>query len=54
MSRYEMQILQTGQRFDEQIRHIEQTDPSVLYSAVADSRLHQVIHDPVTEGIDEG
>ena len=54
MSRYEMQIQETERRYDQLIREIEQQDPDVLYSVVPGSRLHQIIHNPVTEGIDEG
>ncbi len=54
MSRYEQQVLDTGRRYDEQIRRIEQQDPNVLCSLVPGSRLHQIIDNPVTEGIDEG
>lgn len=54
MSRYEMQIKETGQRYDQMIREIEARDPNVLHSVVDGSRLHQLIHNPVTEGIDEG
>lgn len=54
MSNYELQILKTGRRFDEQIREIEKNDPDVLSSVVTGSRLHEIIHNPVTEGIDEG
>ena len=54
MSRYEKQNLDTARRCDQMIREIERTDPNVLSSVVPGSRLHQVIHNPVTEGIDEG
>ena len=54
MSRYELQILETGRRYDEMIREIERQDPNVLSSVVPGSRLHEIIHNPVTEGIDEG
>ena len=54
MSRYEMQIQETGRYNDQLIREIEKQDPNVLNSVVPGSRLHQIIHNPVTEGIDEG
>ena len=54
MSRFEMQLLEAERRFDDQIREIERNDPNVLNSVVPGSRLHEVIHNPVTEGIDEG
>ena len=54
MSAYELQILETGRRYDTMIREIEGQDPNILRSVVPGSRLHEVIHNPVTEGIDEG
>lgn len=54
MSAYEQQILDTGRSFDERIREIERNDPNILSSVVPGSRLHQLINNPVTEGIDEG
>jgi len=54
MSRYEQDNLETARRSDNMIRDIEQTDPNVLSSVVKGSRFHSIIHNPVTEGIDEG
>jgi hypothetical protein len=54
MSNYELQIQATERNYDEIMREIERQDPNVLSSVVQGSRLHQVIHNPVTEGIDEG
>jgi hypothetical protein len=54
MSGYERQILETERRYDQLMREIERQDPDVLYSVVPGSRLHEIIHNPVTEGIDEG
>jgi hypothetical protein len=54
MSGYERQILETERRYDQLMSEIEQQDPNVLYSVVPGSRLHEIIHNPVTEGIDEG
>lgn len=54
MSNYELQIQNTERNYDHMIREIEQQDPHVLNSVVEGSRLHRVIHNPVTEGIDEG
>ena len=39
MSAYELQILETGWFYSQQIREIERKDPNILYSVVADSRL---------------
>ena len=54
MSGYERQILETERRYDQLMSEIEQQDPNVLHSVVPGSRLHEIIHNPVTEGIDEG
>jgi hypothetical protein len=54
MSAYELQILETARRYDALMRDIEKSDPNILSSVVPESRLHAIIHNPVTEGIDEG
>jgi len=54
MSNYEQQILATEQYYDREMRKIEQTGGEILSSVVPGSNLHQKIHNPVTEGIDEG
>jgi hypothetical protein len=54
MSAYELQILETERRYDQLMQQIEKEDPNVLHSVVPGSRLHEIIHNPVTEGIDEG
>ncbi len=54
MSAYELQILNTERFYDNQIRAIEESGAEVLSSVVPGSRLHEIIHNPVTEGIDEG
>lgn len=54
MSAYELQILETGKKYESMMREIEMSDPNVLSSVVPGSRLHEKIHNPVTEGIDEG
>ena len=54
MTAYEKQILDTGSYYDRQINLREQEDIEVLRSDVADSRVNQLIHNPVDEGIDEG
>ncbi len=53
MSRYEQQKLDTEHFYDQMMHEIEQVDPSFLYSVVPGSRLHEIIHNPATEGIDE-
>jgi len=54
MSDYELQILETGKFYDKAIQAAEQEDIEILCSVVPGSRLHEVIHNPIDSGIDEG
>ena len=54
MSNYEKQILATEQFYDKAILAAELEDIEVLSSVVPGSRLHEVIHNPIDSGIDEG
>jgi hypothetical protein len=54
MSDYELQIQATSKFYDEAIRAAEQEDIEILSSVVPGSRLHEVIHNPIDSGIDEG
>ena len=54
MSNYEMQIQATARYYDSAIAAAEQEGIEVLSSVVPGSRLHQVIHNPIDSGIDEG
>ena len=54
MSNYELQIRATARYYDNAIRAAEREDLEVLSSVVPGSRLHEVIHNPVDSGIDEG
>ena len=54
MTAYEQQIKETEAYYDAQIAHAEGEGIEVLSSTVSDSRLHEIIHNPHTEGIDEG
>jgi hypothetical protein len=54
MSLYEMQLLATARNFDNAIKAAEQENIEVLSSVVPGSRLHEVIHNPIDSGIDEG
>jgi hypothetical protein len=54
MSAYEMQIRATAEYYDRQMQEIERGGGEVLSSVVPGSRLHDLITNPVTEGIDEG
>ncbi len=54
MSKYEQQNLDTARHYDQMMQEVESIDPNILYSVVPGSRLHEIISNPVTEGIDEG
>jgi hypothetical protein len=54
MSNYEVQIHATSQYYDNAIRAAEQEDIEILSSVVPGSRLHELIHNPIDSGIDEG
>ena len=54
MTAYESQIMETEAYYDAQIALAESEDEEVLYSDVADSRLHEILDNPFDEGIDEG
>jgi hypothetical protein len=54
MSSYELQILNTARYYDDAIHAAEREDIEILSSVVPGSRLHEVIHNPVDSGIDEG
>ena len=54
MSDYELQILATEKFYDEKIHAAEQENIEILSSVVPGSRLHEVIHNPIDSGIDEG
>ncbi len=41
-------------RYDRLMQEVEKTDANILSSVVPGSRLHDIINNPVTEGIDEG
>ncbi|NNJ94570.1 MAG: hypothetical protein HKP57_07490, partial [Halobacteria archaeon] len=48
------QIRDTGKLYDQAIRDAEREDIEVLKSFDPDSRLHQIINNPIDSGIDEG
>ena len=54
MSKYEKQIRETAEFYDREMRAVESQGGEILHSVVPGSRLHEKIHNPVTEGIDEG
>ena len=53
-SNYDRQIMATARISDEAIQAAEQEDIEILSSVVPGSRLHEVIHNPIDSGIDEG
>ena len=54
MSDYEMQIQATTRLYDAAIIAAEQEGIEILSSIAPGSRLHEIIHNPVDSGIDEG
>ena len=54
MSSYERQIQATAKIYDEAMRAAEREDIEILSSVVPGSRLHEIIHNPIDSGIDEG
>jgi hypothetical protein len=54
MSNYELQIRTTAQYYDDAISAAEQKNVGILSSVVPVRKLHEVIHNPVDSGIDEG
>ncbi len=54
MSNYEMQMQMTTLYYDQAIAAAEKENIEILSSVVPGSRLHQIIHNPIDSGIDEG
>lgn len=54
MTAFEKQVFETEQFYDAQIALAEAEGYEVLHSVVEGSRLHEVLHNPIDEGIDEG
>lgn len=54
MSAYELQIQATEKFYDRQMQSLETEGVQILSSVVPGSRLHEKIHNPIDEGIDEG
>jgi hypothetical protein len=54
MSNYEHQMLAIAKIYDEAIHAAEQENIEILSSVVPGSRLHEIIHNPIDSGIDEG
>lgn len=54
MNSYELQILKTGQFYDQAMRAAEHGELETLSSVVPGYRLHEKISNHVDSGIDEG
>ena len=54
MNAFERQLMETEAFYDIQMALAEEEDTEILSSVVIDSRLHEILHNPHTEGIDEG
>ena len=54
MTGFERQIMETEAYYDAQIELAETDDLEILSSTMTDSRLHEILHNPFDEGIDEG
>jgi len=54
MSNHGLQIRATELYYGEAMRAAEQVSIEILSSVVPGSQLHQVLHNPVDSGIDEG
>jgi hypothetical protein len=54
MSNYEMQIRNTARHYDMEMSKAERENIEILESFVPESRLHEIINNPVDSGIDEG
>ncbi|MCW8932334.1 MAG: hypothetical protein OQL19_19130 [Gammaproteobacteria bacterium] len=54
MTSYEQQVLNTEQYYNMEMQLVELEDQEILPSYVTGDRLHEKIHNPIQEGIDEG
>ena len=54
MTAYERQIKETEAYYDAEIAIAERDEIEILNSVVSGSRLHEILHNPHDEGIDEG
>ena len=54
MSNYEEHNLPIEEFYDKDILAAEAEDIEILSSVVPGSRLHEIIHNPIDSGIDEG
>ncbi len=54
MTNYEQQMINTEKFYDEAMMAIESQTNEIFRSYVTGDNLHQIINNPVTEGIDEG
>ena len=54
MSKYEHQTLYIARHYDQMMQVVESIDTNILYSVAPGSRLHEIINNPVSEGMNEG
>lgn len=54
MTAYEQQIINVGNFNDKVIKEVESEDQEILASYITSDYLHEKIHNPFVEGIDEG
>ena len=54
MTAYEQQVLNTEQYYNHAIDLAEAEDQEILVSYVPGDLVHEKIHNPIQEGIDEG
>lgn len=54
MSNYEQENLEIQRFYDKAIHAAVLKDIEILSSVIPGSRLHEVIHNPIDSGIDEG
>jgi len=54
MTAYEQQVLNTEQYYNRAMQQADSEDQEILSSYVPGDHVHEKIHNPVQEGIDEG
>lgn len=54
MTAYEQQVQNTAQYYNLAIQQAESENQEILASFVTGDKLHEKIHNPIQEGIDEG
>lgn len=54
MTAYELQVLNTEKYYNHAMQQAELEDQEILASYVPNDNVHEKIHNPIQEGIDEG